>query len=92
MLKLNKKNQILKYSNTKKHKKIKRKDNNKKMGFPTDAPTSAIADKYQGVVIAEIACTLILYIVLRIIHFCIWGWLMSQTQEEYVQGIHSFLI
>lgn len=28
---------------------------------------------YQGVIIAEVAVTLVLYIVLRIIHFVKWG-------------------
>jgi hypothetical protein len=52
------------------------------MAYPTDAPTSALTDRYQGVVIAEIACTLILYIVLRIIHFCMWGYLYQAKTED----------
>lgn len=61
------------------------------MGYPADASTSTIVDKYQGVVIAEIACTLILYIVLRIIHFCIWGYLF-QTKTEDAEGTLSLML
>lgn len=30
-------------------------------------------NRYVGVVIAEIAATLVLYIILKIVHFCVWG-------------------
>ena len=52
------------------------------MGFPTDATTTKIVDKYQGVVIAEIACSLVLYIVLRIIHYCIWGHALQNKNDD----------
>lgn len=48
------------------------------MTFPDTAQDIITVNKYQGVVIAEIACTLVLYIILRIIHYCIWGWLLWQ--------------
>ncbi len=41
-----------------------------------------MVDKYQGVVIAEVATTLILYIVLRIIHFCMWGHVYATKTED----------
>lgn len=47
------------------------------MAFPSGVTVAATADKYQGVVIAEIACTLIIYIALRIIHFCMWGFVTA---------------
>lgn len=30
-------------------------------------------DTYIGVIIAEVAATLVLYIILKVVHFCIWG-------------------
>lgn len=55
------------------------------MAFPVDALTRVLVNKYQGVVIAEIACTLVLFIILRIIYFCMWGYLY-QTKSEDEEG------
>lgn len=43
------------------------------MAFPADALTTDDVNKYQGVIIAQLAATLILYIVLRFIHYVVWG-------------------
>lgn len=40
--------------------------------FPS-SHASGKTDTYVGVIIAEVAATLILYIILKIVHFCIWG-------------------
>jgi hypothetical protein len=37
---------------------------------------------YQGVIIAEVAVTLVIYIVLRIIHFVKWGYLEDDAAKE----------
>lgn len=61
------------------------------MAFPADAQTLVVVEKYQGVVIAEIVCTLILYIVLRILHFCIWGY-KSVAKPDETEGKIMFYV
>lgn len=39
-------------------------------------------DKYIGVIIAELAATLVLYIILKIIHFCVWGHVYSSKNPN----------
>lgn len=50
------------------------------MAVPQDMSYETIS-KYQGVIIAELACMLIFYILLKIIHFCKWGYLYVDGEE-----------
>lgn len=43
------------------------------MAYPPDAISAVEVERYVGVVIAELAATLVFYIALRIIHFLVWG-------------------
>lgn len=52
------------------------------MALPDTIPN---IDKYVGVVIAELAATLIFYIVLKIVHFCVWGHLYTGKTND-VEG------
>ena len=38
--------------------------------------------RYQGVAIAELACMFIFYLILKIVHFCKWGHLYTDPDEE----------
>lgn len=58
------------------------------MVYPSGAVTHDAVSKYQGVVIAEVACTLILFITLRILHFCFWGY--TQVNAESTESILYF--
>ena len=56
------------------------------MAFPD---YSYYVDRYVGVCIAELAATLVLYIVLKIVHFCVWGHLYTGKTND-VEGNFIF--
>ncbi len=57
------------------------------MGVPEDYENS---DKYVGVIIAELAATLVFYIILKIIHFCVWGHLYNPKNNN-IEGTPLFI-
>lgn len=52
------------------------------MGIPSALGTIENIHYYQGIIIAEVAVTLWLYIIVRIIHYLIWGANEEQEQAE----------
>jgi DNA-binding ferritin-like protein len=58
------------------------------MALPEDYSNTA---KYVGVVIAELAATLVLYIILKIVHFCVWGHLFLEKNTN-VEGNSMFMV
>lgn len=57
------------------------------MVIPDDYENS---DKYIGVIIAELAATLVFYIILKIIHFCVWGH-HYVSKNPNIEGNSSFI-
>ena len=57
------------------------------MAFPQSYTQGAI-NRYQGVIIAEVACMLVFYILLKMIHFFKWGHLYLSGEES--EGTQSF--
>lgn len=60
------------------------------MGYPPDAPSTLEIDRYVGVVIAELAATLVFYIALRIIHFIVWGHYYLDKNKD-IEGISKVI-
>ena len=54
------------------------------MAFPPgiDSNNYNTVSRYQGVVVAELACMFIFYLLLKIIHFCKWGYLYFKGEES----------
>jgi hypothetical protein len=59
------------------------------MAFP-EASEYYVVDRYVGVVIAEIAATLVFYIILKMVHYVIWGYLYAGKGGAYVEGTPLF--
>ena len=55
------------------------------MAFPQDYEEWQII-RYQGVVIAEVAVMFIIYIILKMLHFCKWGHLYLGGEESEGNG------
>ena len=56
------------------------------MAFPQDYEEWQII-RYQGVVIAEVAVMFIIYIILKMLHFCKWGHLYLGGEESEGNGL-----